>query len=219
MNEPTTIRLERSAEQHEDRTAISDACRRFKTWLQQRPYPECELTDYLLRHSPEPTIMVVGAQDLADAAAFYHAVWQASMNSDNMPRLTVVPPADENNDAEMLAALGGLPPSDRAHHDAIVHTIAEVKTGSQAAVFLPLTLDTSRHGRAADLLAYQTQLLQDLRTTLQTNGLVVAVSRTADHWKEVTQQLGYRIVDETKSNKDPQLSIITLQKQVDQPTV
>lgn len=217
MNEPITIGSERSAELHEDRAAISDACRHFKTWLQQRPYPDYNTTDHLLRHPLEPNIMVVGVRDLADAAAFHHAVWQASMNNDNMPRLTVVPQTHEDNDAEMLSALGGLSPSDRVHRDAIVHTIAEVKANSQAAVFLPFTLDTSRHSKAADLLAYQTKLLQDLCGTLQTDGLVVAVSRTADNWKEAAQQLGYKVVDETPSKKDSRLSIITLQKLAEQP--
>lgn len=198
-------------EQREAHAAIRDACQHFKNWLQQRPYPECNTTDHLLRHPLEPQIMVMGMPDPAMVAEFHYAVWTASMNSDNMPRLTVVSTADKANTAELLSQLEGLPPGDRVHHDSVVNDLSEVVTESQAAVFLPFTLDASDDDQQANLL-------QDLRAAVVTNGIVMVVSRMADRWKETAQRLGYRILDDTPSKKDPRLTVITLEKQQDLAT-
>lgn len=207
----------RETESQEDNAVIRDACIHFKDWLKHRPIPECYSTDSLLRHPLEPPIMVVGPQHQDNIAAFYGAVWRASMNSENMPRTTVVHSLENEYAQQAHDTLDGLAPSDRAHHDAVVASMKEVLPDSQAAAFLPFGLDNIYHGRASYLELHQATLLHELRKPLQSRGIVVAVTRRAETWRETAQYLGYTILDDMSSEKDEALSVVTLEKQDHMP--
>lgn len=207
----------RETEGQEDNAAIRDACLHFRNWLTHRPHPECDTTNSLLRHPQEPSIMVVGAEQQESIVAFYTAVWKASMNSDNMPRTTVVHTLEPGYSEQTHAVLDRLPPSDRAHHDAVVDNMQKVLPHSQAAVFLPFTLDTI-HQRQGDYLElHQATLLNELREPLKPNGIVVTVTRRADTWRETARYLGYTMLDNVPSEKDKALSVVTLEKQDHMP--
>lgn len=195
-----------------ERVYIRTACQELKRTLRRLSNEDNHDVAHQVLHPPEARLMTVGGEHQEAASEFYHAVWQASYNSDNMPRMTIV----HNNEEERVDAMNDVneqSPNDRSKHHESFSTLQEVKPNSQSAVFLPFTMDQIQQSRIRH--DAHVQFLVELRKTLR-NGGIVFTTTDSTQWLGAAKLLGYNELD-MPSDDTEKYKTVLLQKNEHMP--